>query len=31
MKILNKAEPWNGKVNFVDENEAHLGFSTDDD
>lgn len=31
MKILNKSEPWSGKVNFVDENEAHLGFSTDDD
>ena len=31
MKILNKSKPWSGKVNFVDENEAHLGFSTDDD
>lgn len=31
MKILNKSGPWNGKVNFVDENEVHLGYSTDDD
>lgn len=31
MKILNKSEPWSDKVNFVDENEAHLGFDTNDD
>lgn len=31
MKILDKAEPWPDKVNFVDENEVHLGYDTSDD
>ena len=31
MKILHEQEPWPSKVNFVDENEVHLGFDTQDD
>jgi hypothetical protein len=31
MKILNKQEPWPSKVNFVDENEVHLGYDLSDD
>jgi len=31
MKIMNKEEPWSGKVNFIDENEVHLGYDTNDD
>lgn len=31
MKIMHLQEPWPNKINFVDENEAHLGFSGTDD
>jgi hypothetical protein len=31
MKILNHEEPWKSKVNFVDENEVHLGYDLNDD
>jgi hypothetical protein len=31
MKILHEEKPWPSKVNFVDENEVHLGYDTFDD
>lgn len=26
MKIMHRKEPWDGKVNFIDENGAYVGF-----
>lgn len=31
MRILDRVKPWDGKVNFVDENNVILGFDTSDD
>lgn len=31
MKVFHEQEPWPDKVNFVDENEVHLGYDTHDD